>query len=451
MISATPAPKRLGSRFAARAVLAALLAGTSLLPKPAYAQNPFNPYGSFTDSGPVTPEEKARREQLRTDLYDRFSPEYRIDAPFVSEASVAALEQAIQRYRQIVAAGGWPLTTQKVTLRQGDRSAEIATMRRHFIIEGDLPPGSGDGSTFDQAFLAGLSRFQIRNGLRVSGFVDQRTLAALGVTAEERLRQLETNLTRLQSLMSINKAPRYVLVNVPAFVAQAVDHGNLALDSNVVVGKPARATPRVDAKIVEINFYPTWSVPDMVARNDLIPAIRKDPSYFYDEHFSVMRDWKTPPLDPATVDWASPEVVSYKFRQDPGPQNALGVVRINMPNKYSVYMHDTPLKRLFSQSARAFSSGCVRVEKVQELAAWLLSAQKGWTLEKVQAQIDSGEKLDVKLAAPVPVHFVYLTAFAGANGLAQFRPDIYGRDSSFGMPDDQQDAVVAQQSRAVTP
>jgi len=164
----------------------------------------------------------------------------------------------------------------------------------------------------------------------------------------------------------------------------------------------------------------------------------------------VMRDWKAPPLDPASIDWASPQVASYKFRQDPGPQNALGVVRINMPNKHSVYMHDTPLKSLFGQSARAFSSGCVRVEKVQELVAWLLG-EKGWSLEKVQAQIDSGKKIDVRLPRPVPVHFVYLTAFASGNGIAQFRPDIYGRDSSFGAGDEQQDAVVAQQSRAVTP
>ena len=437
---------------AAQVLTAAALLGAALLPaKAVFAQGSFNPYGSFTDSGPITPEEKSRREQVRTDLYDRLSPAYRIDVPFVSEASVAALEQAIQRYRQIVGAGGWPVFTQKVTLRQGDTSSEIAAIRQHLVIEGDLPSGSSRNGTFDREFLDGLSRFQIRNGLRVSGFVDQRTLVALNVPAQERLAQLETNLKRVQGMMSINKAPRYVLVNVPAFVAQAVEHGNLALDSNVVVGKPARATPQVSAKIVEVNFYPTWSVPDIVAQNDLIPTIRKDPNYFYEQHFNVMRDWKAPPLDPASIDWASPQVVSYKFRQDPGPQNALGVVRINMPNKHSVYMHDTPLKRLFGQSARAFSSGCVRVEKVFELAAWLLGPQKGWTLEKVETQIESGKKIDVKLAAPVPVHFVYLTAFASGNGIAQYRPDIYGRDSSFGDPDDQQDEVVAQQSRAVTP
>jgi L,D-transpeptidase YcbB len=441
------ARRRFASRLRELAIAAILLA---VCVTPAFAQNPFNPYRSFTDSGPVTPEERARREQVRTDLYDRLSPPYRIDVPFVSEAQVAALAQAIQRYRQIVASGGWPVTNQKVTIRRGDTSGEVVAIRQHLVVEGDLPPGS-NGATFDQSFLDGLSRFQIRNGLRVSGFVDQRTLAALNVSAQERLAQLETNLKRIQGLMIINKAPRYVLVNVPAFIAQAVQQGSLALETNVVVGKPARATPQVSAKIIEVNFYPTWSVPDIVARNDLIPAIRKDPSYFYEQHFNVMRDWGSPPLDPASVDWASPQVVSYKFRQDPGPQNALGVVRINMPNKHSVYMHDTPLKTLFGQSARAFSSGCVRVEKVSELVAWLLGDQKGWTLEKVQAQIDGGEKLNVKLSRAVPVHFVYLTAFVGANGVAQFRPDIYGRDSSFGAPDDQQDAVVAQESRAVTP
>ena len=348
--------------------------------KPALAQSAFNPYGSFTDSGPVTPQEKARREQVRTDLYDRLSPAYSIDVPFVSEASIAGLQQAIERYRQIVANGGWPVTTQKVTLRQGDTSGEIAAIRKHLIIEGDLGSGSGSNPTFDREFLDGLSRFQIRNGLRVSGFVDQRTLAALNVTATERLQQLETNLKRVQGLMGFNKAPRYVLVNVPFFVAQGVQKGELSFESNVVAGKPARATPQVSAKIVEINFFPTWSVPEIVAQQDLIPKIRKDPSYFSQEHFMVMRDWGSPPLDPASVDWNSPQVVSYKFRQEPGTFNALGVVRINMPNKYSVYMHDTPLKQLFGQSARAFSSGCVRVEKVQELVAWLLGGQKGWTL-----------------------------------------------------------------------
>lgn len=432
------------------AVSLATLPALALLPLAAALAQGFNPYGSFTDSGPVTQEEKTRREQVRTDLYDRLSPAYRLDIPLVSEAQIAALHEAIGRYRRIVAAGGWPQIHGKVTLRKGDTGTEIAAIRQHLIIEGDLAPGGGNSGAFDQAFLEGLSRFQIRNGLRVSGFVDQRTLAALNVPAEERLRQLETNLQRIQGLLSFNKVPRYVLVNVPSYTAQAIDRGQLALETNVVVGKPARATPQISARIVEVNFYPTWSVPDIVARQDLIPTIRKNPNYFHEQGFNVMRDWGSPPLDPATVDWASPQVVSYKFRQDPGPQNALGVIRINMPNKHAVYMHDTPLKTLFGQSARAFSSGCVRVERVFELVAWLLAPVKGWNLDRVEAQVASGKKIDVKLPAPVPVHFVYLTAFASSNGIAQFRPDIYGRDRGTG-EDDQLDAAAAAQSRAVTP
>ena len=424
--------------------------GAFLMASQAGAQNQFNPFGAFTDSGPVTKEERARREQARTNLYDRLSPDYRMNVPFVSEAAIMGLQQAIQRYQQIVAAGGWPPIPDRVTLRQGDTSAEITAIRQRLVLEGDLPPSSGRNPKFDQEFLEGLARFQIRHGLRVTGFVDSRTLRALNVSAVERLRQLQTNLSRAQKLMSISKAPRYVLVNVPAYTAQAIEHNQVALDSPVVVGKPQRATPAVAAKIVEVNFYPTWSVPDIVARNDLIPTIRKDPNYFYEQRFNVMRDWGASPLDPAEVDWASPQVVSYKFRQDPGPQNALGLVRINMPNKHAVYMHDTPLKALFSQSARAFSSGCVRVERVFDLVAWLLGDQ-GWTLAKVEDQIASGKKIDVKLKKHVPVHFVYLSAFAAGNGMAQFRPDIYGQDAGYGMDMDEQDAVVLRESRAITP
>ena len=433
---------------AAITAAAALLGAVVAAPAVAGILDPLNPFGSVS-SGPISPEERARREQARNELYDRLSPDYHMTVPFVSEASVAALQKGIEQYRRIVAAGGWPAIAAGNTLRPGDTGSDIVAIRRQLAITGDL---SSDriSPTFDTEFQDGLARFQIRNGLRVSGFVDSRTLAALNVSAPERLKQLETNLARVKSLMKINQAPRYVLVNVPAFTLQAIEQGNLALESNVVVGKPARATPAVSARIVEVNFYPTWTVPETIAQQDLIPKIRKDPSYFANEHFSVMSSWKSPPLNPATVDWNSPEVVSYKFVQDPGTFNALGVVRINMPNKYSVYMHDTPLKQLFSQSVRAFSSGCVRVEKVLDLAAWLLGPQK-WTPEKVQAVAADGQRVNVTLTNSVPVHFVYLTAFVLGNGTVQFRPDIYGRDAPGADEADDQGAVVAAQRSAVTP
>ena len=423
-------------------------ASALLTPEASRAQ--FNPYRAFTDSGPVTQEDKDRRQAERDTLRNRLSSQLRMDVPFVSEASVQGLQVAIDRYGRIAAAGGWPQVHGDVTLRPGDSSAEIVKIRKHLIIEGDLPPGSRLSPKFDDAFRDGIGRFQIRNGLRVSGFVDKRTLTALKVTAPQRLHQLQASLPRIKKLMRINRASRYVVVNVPAFTAQGVQKGQLAIDSAVIVGQPSRATPQISAKIVEVNFFPTWTVPDSVARKDLIPAIRQDPSYFYEQKFSVMRSWGSPPLDPSQVDWMSPKVASYKFRQDAGPQNALGLVRINMPNRHSVYMHDTPYKRLFNQSQRAFSSGCVRVEDIYGFAAWLLGPQ-GWTRGKVEAQIASGRKKNVKLSRSVPVHFVYLRAFANSQGVAQFRPDVYGRDAGSGGLDDQQDALVISESRAVTP
>jgi murein L,D-transpeptidase YcbB/YkuD len=409
--------------------------------------DPLNPFSSL--SKPSTPEDRARKEQLRTELYNRLSPGYTMDVPFVSEQGVAALEQAIQYYRRIVAAGGWQSIPEGTTLRLGDTSSAIVAIRRQLALSGDLP-GDDRSPEFGRAFQEGLARFQIRNGLRVTGFVDTRTLAALNVSAEERLQQLEANLTRVRSLLGIAKVPRYVLVNVPAYTLHAVDQGQLALESKVVVGKPGRATPVVSAKVVEVNFYPTWTVPESIIKADLIPKIRKDPSYFHNEHFSVMRAWKGQPLDPASVDWNAPDVMNYKFVQDPGPFNALGLVRINMPNKHTVYMHDTPLKQLFNQSARAFSSGCVRVERVFDVVAWLLAPQK-WTAEKVQAAQDGGRNLNVKLSKPVPVHFVYLTAFVSSNGVVQFRPDIYGKDAPAADELDDQSAIVAAQRGAITP
>lgn len=439
---------RTAARLMALGAVALALAGA--LPRAATAGllDPLNPFASGS-SGPLTPEDKVRRDQARNELQNRLSPGYKMTVPFVSEASVAALSQAIERYKAIVAQGGWPSVPTGSTIRAGDSDAAIVPIRRQLALSGDLD-SDNRSSRFDAEFQDGLARFQIRNGLRVSSFVDSRTLAALNVSAQERLQQLQTNLARVKSLMRINKASRYVLVNVPAFTLQAVDKGSLALESNVVVGKPARATPQVSASIVEVNFFPTWTVPDTIAQQDLIPKIRKDPSYFANEHFSVMAGWQSPKLDPARVDWNAPQVVNYKFVQDPGTFNALGVVRINMPNKHSVYMHDTPLKQLFGQSSRAFSSGCVRVERVLDVVAWLLAPQR-WTLEKVQAAASDGQRENVKLATPVPVHFVYLTAFVAENGVAQFRPDIYGRDAPGADDADGQNAVVAQQRSAVTP
>ncbi|ODA67361.1 murein L,D-transpeptidase [Methyloligella halotolerans] len=429
---------------------ATLIASFALSASGAMAPAAANPFSSFSDSGPMTAKDRERLREEREAMATRFAPAYEMKVPFVSEAAIQSLQQAITRYRAIVASGGWPKISQEKTLRPGDTDRNVLTLRKHLAIEGDIPRDSRSPK-FDQKLVEGLARFQIRNGLKVTGFVDRRTARVLNVPAEERLRQLETNLERVQELMKLNKAKRYVLVNVPGYTLNAVEDGGLALSSRVIVGRPDRATPLIDTRIVEVNFYPTWRVPDSVARKDLIPTIRKDPAYFNRENFNVMPGWGREPLDPAQVNWSAADVTKYKFRQDPGPNNALGIVRLNMPNKHAVYMHDTPLKDLFGQSTRAFSSGCVRVQRVIDLVAWLVSAQKGWDAARVHEAAQAGESIDVRLRPAVPVHFVYLTAWAQGNGAVQFRPDIYGRDSGFAEGEVDDNAAIAAQRSAITP
>ena len=399
-------------------------------------------------------ERRARRQQFSDQMTARLGPAYQTNIPFVSQQSIDGLSQAIARYRQIVASGGWRTFPDGMTIRPNDRGNHVLELRRHLQMTGDLQVQERQrrrrARTFDSSLQEAVARFQMRHGLRVTGFVDTRTKRALNVPAQQRLRQLETNLVRLQDLMKVNSSSRYVLVNVPAYTLQAVQNGALGMQSKVVVGKPSRATPNVSAKIKELNFFPYWRVPDSIAHKDLIPHMRKDPTYFHKENFSVLPGWGAKPIPLETVDWFSPKVFKYKFRQDPGHNNALGVVRINMPNKHIVYLHDTPLKQLFSQNSRAFSSGCVRVERVLDLASWLLEGTKDWSPMRVNVTVGLGKSETVKLKKSVPVHFVYITAWANENGVVHFRPDIYGQDGAAFRVADADDAPIPG-SRAITP
>lgn len=441
----TPKPPSLTIAFAA------LLAGgvamlVTALPEPAAARdswsNDLSGFGVSSESPRQSIEERrARNRRVRDALTAQLGPEFETRTPLASPETVAALQAAIERYRAIVGRGGW-YRIPKGTLRRGDGGDAVARVRHRLWLTGDLRRRARRDWEFDAGLEEAVARFQLRHGLRVTGFVDLRTWNALNVPADVRLRQLRTNLARLNDLAEVNKAERFVMVNVPSFELQAVEAGALALRSNVVVGKPGRATPSVSAKIVELNFFPYWRVPDSIAHRDLIPQLRKDPGYFQREHFSVLKTWGAEPMDASRIDWMSPEVKSYKFRQDPGLRNALGVVRINMPNKHIVYLHDTPLKDLFGQSSRAFSSGCVRVEKVLDLAGWLLKERGDWSPLRVQTTVALGNSEDVRLKKAVPVHFVYVTAWASGNGMAHFRNDIYGRDGMANLIAQVQDEFV---------
>ncbi len=340
------------------------------------------------------------------------------------------MDRAIERYEVIVEKGGWPAITQGRLLRLDDDDDRIVPIKRRLGMSGDLRASASyfNSTRLDDQLEEAVRRFQEQFGLRVTGRVDRPTLAQLAAPARSRLEQLKLNQRRVRELVGGRIEDRYVLVNSAAFQLEAVENFEVQLRHRVIAGKPDRQTPSVRATIRALNFFPFWNVPDSVATLDLLPRVRKEPDYLEKEHIRAVTN-RGIPIDMSTLDWNNIDLKQVRFRQEPGPHNALGLVRIDMPNSEIVYMHDTPMKQLFSQRVRPFSAGCVRVQDVFTLVEWIARHEIGWDQPgRAQAVVDAGQPLDVTLTRQVPVYFTYITAWAEDDGRAVFRPDVYGRD-----------------------
>lgn len=347
--------------------------------------------------------------------------------PMISARSVQELRTAAERYEAIVAAGGWPALPARTTLRPGDSDEAVALLRRRLQMSGDLASSRG-GYGFDQEVEEALKGYQRRHGLEPNGVVYGITLRSLNVPADVRLRQLQLNLARAQEVLPrLARARRYILMNSASFELQAIAEGRVELVSRTIAGKRTTPTPVVSATLQALNVLPYWHVPGTIAKAALVPAVRKDPGYLTRERIRVFSSFGGEEIDPAQVNWWGPEVDRLVFRQDPGPHNALGLLRFDMPNKHIVYMHDTPSKRLFDSYERAFSAGCVRIQSFYALADWALAGQDGWTQARLQEATSGDRGITIKLAHPVAVHFVYLTAWV-EEGAVNFRNDLYNRD-----------------------
>jgi murein L,D-transpeptidase YcbB/YkuD len=350
-------------------------------------------------------------------------------AAIISTDALAALQAALRRYRQIATTGGWPEIAKGPSLRTGDTDARVADLRRRLVVEGDLANAYASGTEFDGRLEEALRRYQERNGLRASGVLNGETLDSLNVPVHVRLVQLTRSTEQVAELLPQTEAGPYVLVNVPSYELQFVSGGRVLLYSRVIVGKPATPTPSLTATIRAVDFLPYWHVPPSIAERAVIPAVRKDPAYLVRERIRVFSAWGGKEVDPAQINWFAPNVQRYVFRQDPGPHNALGLIRIDMPNRHTVYMHDTPMKQLFSARSRAYSAGCVRVHGVFALAGLLLGEDERAVRQRLAPLLASGAGASLKVATPVPVHFAYLTAWADARGRAEFRHDVYRKDA----------------------
>ena len=360
------------------------------------------------------------------------SPEMAVQreaTPVLSPATLAATEAAIAKYQALVANGGWPEVPGGAELRIGSKSKAVQALRARLVASGDLDPVAGMGPVFDSFVEAAVKRFQARSGLGQTGVVNAETLAQLNVPAETRLQQLQTNVVRLNAY-SGDLGERFVMVNIPAASVETVEGGVVYSHHAAGVGKIDRQSPIMQTKATEINFNPFWTVPPSLIKKDLIPKMKADPGYLAEFKIRVFNR-EGQEVQPASINWNTSEATNYKFRQDVGADfNSLGFVRINIPNPYGVYMHDTPSKGIFGDDFRFVSSGCVRVQDVRDYVAWLLKDNPDWNRDRIDEVIRSGERVDVKLAKPVNVYWVYVTAWATPDGVVQFRPDVYQRDGA---------------------
>ncbi len=352
--------------------------------------------------------------------------------PTLSQANIGHMKAAIKRYADIVANGGWDRLPD-VELRLGKTDPAVVALRQRLRAEGDLKSDSGYPQIFDSYVEKAVKAAQQRNGLAPSGIVDKPTIAAMNVPASARLRQLQTNLVRIQGLAAPSKG-RYIVVNIPAAQIEAVQDDQVVSRHAGVVGKVDRPTPILQSSIHEINFNKEWILPPTVIKEDLVPKARSGPNGY--EVFSrygvdVYQDYaayqKGRTLDPKTVNWSSPSANNLFYAQKPGEENPLGFLKINFFNPYSVYMHDTPSKSIFARNFRAESSGCVRIQNIPALAAWILE-ENGWDLKRVAAMKQTGEVLNVAVKSKIKLYFAYVTSWATPDGQAHFRRDLYNRD-----------------------
>jgi len=345
--------------------------------------------------------------------------------PTFDEGTYDRINAAMLSYSALEVRGGWPQLA-RVNLNPGDKGDHVARLRQRLAVTEDLPVEVAAGDAYDTMLTEAVKRFQARHGLPETGTVGPQTIEALNVPVKTRIRQLSASLDRLYG-MNFTFGQRYVVVNIPAAVAEAVEDGKVARRYVAVVGKVDRPSPTLTTTITAVNLNPTWTVPLSILKKDIVTKMRKDPGYVGRMKMRVL-DSAGNEVDARAVDWQSDRTPNFTVRQDSGAGNALGNMRIDMPNPHSVYMHDTNHKEFFSADYRFQSSGCTRVRDVQDLAAWILEEKPGWSRKEIDAEIATGKRTTVRPARPIPVAWIYLTGWASPDGTINFRNDVYNFD-----------------------
>ena len=341
------------------------------------------------------------------------------------------LRRAYQRYRDLEADGNWDKIESDADLKLGESSKIIEQVRRQLARLGYLRPREA-GFDFDERLEGVLKTFQHHHGLPETGVLDSGTIDALNTSPTDRAEQIQVNLERWRWLPQ-DLGQRHVLVNIANFTLDVIENRKTVLTMRVIVGKKYRRTPVFSDQVSYVVLNPYWQVPDSIAVQDILPLVQKDVAYLSQRKIRVFQGWGSSmrEVDPLLVDWENIATTPfpYHFRQDPGPQNALGKVKFMFPNIFSVYLHSTSSPELFAKELpRTLSSGCIRVEKPLELLTYLTDNNSEHSQKQISGWLESGQERTVKLKEAIPIHLLYWTAWADPDGTVHFRDDVYQRD-----------------------
>ena len=310
------------------------------------------------------------------------------------------LKTGLARYRAIEGEGGWPQIS--ALPKEGDETA-LASLWQRLAIEDRSLKGEAETPT---ALRDAITRYQSRNGLEETGVVGKETLAALNISVRQRIDQIVANMERWRWLPPFPQ--KYIEVNTADATLKVVDNGKIVLASRIIAGKPATPTPIFAAQVVALTVNPYWNIPATIARKEILPKERRHPGYMASQHIFAAGDGT--------------------LKQQPGTDNALGFLKLEMPNRFNSYLHDTPARGLFARNDRHFSHGCMRVQQIAPLASYVLTGDTAAAKDKLAALIATGVNQRISLDKTVPVYVLYWTAIADQDGAVGFRPDIYGRD-----------------------
>jgi L,D-transpeptidase YcbB len=390
-----------------------------------------------TDPKTVDPQWKASRRSLRenwnsyidstlntnniTDIIQNLTPGNR---------EYANLKKALAGYRQLEAMGGWGSYSSSLPrLEKGMRHPDVSSLRKRLAVtQGIIEFNPEDEDLYDQALYDQVILFQQRNGLEADGVVGKATAEALNIPVRERIETIEANLERWRWIND-DLGDRYIMVNAADFELRAIVKNEQAFQTRAIVGSRERQTPVFSAIMKYMVLNPEWVVPPKILKLDVIPDMIKDSAYLVKKNMKILK-MDGSEVEPSSIDWksVSENRFPYMIRQEPGQGNPLGKIKFIFANEYDVYIHDTPSRSLFTRNIRSFSSGCVRIDNALQLAQYLLKDDPDWSPDRLQEAIDKGQKRTIVLKKPVPVHILYLTAWADDKGTAYFGKDIYDRD-----------------------